>query len=236
MNTKVMKNRRNYYRILHVQPDAPVEVIRSSYRAMMQKMRLHPDLGGEGENAAIINEAYATLTNPKSRAAYDKARKSPKQRGPAAKVVAELASSSAPHQHSCAFCGLVNEGDSKDPVAGDCSRCRSPLFLSRQSLSDDDGRRAIMRLPNDQPLMLCTHWPQSEPCSGRTIDVSLNGMKFHSSAGLLADQVVKIDTRMFRAVARVTRSQRHLTGWEVGVQFISLCFERSRGSFVAAYA
>jgi hypothetical protein len=39
------QNRRNYYRILHVQPDAPMEVIRASYRTLMQKLRFHPDLG-----------------------------------------------------------------------------------------------------------------------------------------------------------------------------------------------
>ena len=34
---------RDYYRILHVQPDAPVEVIRSSYRTLMQRMRAERD-------------------------------------------------------------------------------------------------------------------------------------------------------------------------------------------------
>ena len=42
-----MENRRNYYRILHVQPDAPTEIIKSSYRTLMQKLRMHPDLGGD---------------------------------------------------------------------------------------------------------------------------------------------------------------------------------------------
>jgi predicted transcriptional regulator len=34
-----MKNRRNYYRILQVQPDAPVEIIRASYRTMMRELK-----------------------------------------------------------------------------------------------------------------------------------------------------------------------------------------------------
>lgn len=66
-----MNNRRNYYRILHVQPDAPLAVIKASYRAQMQKLKLHPDLGGDEKNAATINEAYATLSDEKKRAAYD---------------------------------------------------------------------------------------------------------------------------------------------------------------------
>ena len=66
-----MKNRRNYYRILHVQPDAPVELIKASYRTLMHKMKHHPDLGGDHETAIIINEAYATLTDSKKRKLYD---------------------------------------------------------------------------------------------------------------------------------------------------------------------
>lgn len=66
-----MDNRRNFYRILRVQPDASFDVIQQSYRSLMQKLRLHPDLGGEERNARIINQAYAILRNPELRAAYD---------------------------------------------------------------------------------------------------------------------------------------------------------------------
>ena len=65
-------NRRNYYRILHVQPDAPAEVIKSSYRTLMQRLRMHPDLGGDHWNASLINEAYTVLMDPEQRAAYDR--------------------------------------------------------------------------------------------------------------------------------------------------------------------
>ena len=67
-----MKNKRNYYRILHVQPDAPTEVIRASYRTLMQKLRQHPDLGGENWNASIINEAHNVLADDARRRAYDR--------------------------------------------------------------------------------------------------------------------------------------------------------------------
>lgn len=66
------KNRRNYYRILQVQPDAPLEVVKSNYRTLLQKLKLHPDLGGEDWNASLINQAYNTLKNPKKREKYDK--------------------------------------------------------------------------------------------------------------------------------------------------------------------
>lgn len=67
-----VKNKRNYYRILYVQPDAPAEVISASYRTLMQKLRQHPDLGGENWNASVINEAYRVLSDDKERRAYDR--------------------------------------------------------------------------------------------------------------------------------------------------------------------
>src|SRR4030095_16101464 len=66
-----MENRHNYYRILHVQPDAPTEVIRASYRTLMLRLGMHPDLGGDHWNAALLNEAFATLVDPVKRAQYD---------------------------------------------------------------------------------------------------------------------------------------------------------------------
>ena len=67
----IKKNERNYYRVLYVQPDAPLEVIQASYRTIMQKLRAHPDLGGDHWNASIINEAFVTLSDPVKRAAYN---------------------------------------------------------------------------------------------------------------------------------------------------------------------
>ena len=68
-----MENRRNYYRILHIQPDAPVAIIKASYRTQMQKLRMHPDLGGDEWNASLLNEAYQVLSDPGRRRTYDKA-------------------------------------------------------------------------------------------------------------------------------------------------------------------
>lgn len=65
-------NRRNYYRVLHVQPEAPAEVIKASYRTLMTRLKVHPDLGGSHAQAAMINEAWAVLGDPERRAAYDR--------------------------------------------------------------------------------------------------------------------------------------------------------------------
>lgn len=66
-----MSNPRNHYDILGVTPNAPTEIISAVYRAWMQALRVHPDLGGDPELAKSINAAYDTLKEPKRRRAYD---------------------------------------------------------------------------------------------------------------------------------------------------------------------
>ena len=64
-------NRRNLYRVLHVQPDAPVEVIRSSWRTLLSRLRQHPDLGGTHAQAVLVNQAWEVLGDAVRRADYD---------------------------------------------------------------------------------------------------------------------------------------------------------------------
>ena len=70
-----MKKGRTYYEILGVTPDAPGEVISAAFRAQMLTLKKHPDLGGDTSEAALINEAHDTLSDPAKRGAYDEALK-----------------------------------------------------------------------------------------------------------------------------------------------------------------
>lgn len=65
-------NRRNFYRLLQIQPDAPLSIIKSSYRTLLRKLRMHPDLGGDSASARDLNLAYSTLKSAPRRAAYDR--------------------------------------------------------------------------------------------------------------------------------------------------------------------
>ena len=62
---------RTHYDVLGITPKAPAEIIAAVYRAWMQALRCHPDLGGDEELAKQINAAYETLKDPERRAAYD---------------------------------------------------------------------------------------------------------------------------------------------------------------------
>lgn len=62
---------RTYYDILGITPLAPQEIISAVYRAWMQALKMHPDLGGDEETAKEINLAYEALKDPMRRCAYD---------------------------------------------------------------------------------------------------------------------------------------------------------------------
>lgn len=66
-----MIERRNFYRILHVQPDASMAVIEENYRILLEKLKKYPEMNGPNWNAKLLDAAYSTLQDPKKRAAYD---------------------------------------------------------------------------------------------------------------------------------------------------------------------
>jgi curved DNA-binding protein CbpA len=64
----------DYYEILQVHPRASQEMVKKAYRTLMGELGAHPDLGGDEERAKLINEAYAVLSDPELRRAYDDTR------------------------------------------------------------------------------------------------------------------------------------------------------------------
>ena len=63
---------KDYYQALGVARDAPAEAVKKAYRKLARKY--HPDVSKEadaGKRMAEVNEAYAVLSDPEKRAAYD---------------------------------------------------------------------------------------------------------------------------------------------------------------------
>jgi len=67
---------KDYYKILQIHPEASLEVMNNAYRTLVRQY--HPDLyhshrrGPMNEKMQEINEAYSALSNPITRADYDR--------------------------------------------------------------------------------------------------------------------------------------------------------------------
>jgi curved DNA-binding protein CbpA len=83
------------YLVLQVDHDADQEAIRSAYRA--RAARVHPDVGGTAEAMAELNRAYAVLSDPVVRIAYDRRRRARAVAAMAAMAAAEGAAATAEH-------------------------------------------------------------------------------------------------------------------------------------------
>ncbi|MCR9104299.1 MAG: DnaJ domain-containing protein [Gammaproteobacteria bacterium] len=227
-----MKNRRNYYRILNVQPDAPTEVIRSSYRTMMQRMGMHPDLGGDSHAAAMLNEAYETLMDAANRSAYDRMNREAEWAVHTRNARAANAAEHDSHRQ-CAFCAYRFSALPHEGAPSACANCASPLCPpASMGQTEAEDRRAIARLPRNLPLQFYTHWPQPDAWPGRADDVSPAGLRFQCATSLAQGQVVKVESALFSAIARIRSSTKDDHLWQVGAQFLSVSFARVRGSFV----
>lgn len=220
-----MENRRNYYRILHVQPDAPTEVIRASYRTLMQRLRMHPDLGGDHWNAAVINEAYGVLTDPERRAAYDRTRPA----DPQGTVTRPLP--------ACAFCGTAHGHTEEIPVEALCTTCASPLKPATPPRLESTDQRGVQRLNRRLPVTWYGSWPAPVARRGETRDLSLAGCQFSSDASVNPAQLLKLECESLSAVVRVVScgpSDEREFPWLVRAEYVTLRFRRSRGSFLSA--
>jgi len=254
-------NRRNYYRILHVQRDAPLEVIKSSYRTLMQRLKMHPDLGGDHWNAALINEAYQVLTDPEKRAAYDRTLpelrrgdKAAAGAGPAeptgqagepdhARPQADPGTrhrserpgpDNAAYVYRCPFCQTGHSG--RTDADSLCTVCSSPLARVTSPQARAAWLRAVERMPQDMRLRYWTAWPDAAPLTGRVVDLSLTGVRFATPNAVAVNQILKLDCPRFQAVARVIHSRRYGERWLVGAEFFTLKFTRTRGAFVSEKA
>lgn len=226
-----------------MQPDAPTEIIKASYRTMMQKLGAHPDLGGDEWNATVINEAYRVLSNDSLRRHYDRQGKgdhapaSPTKRrtrsGSGSGKSSHSTSKSGPRRTICAFCGSEHlSGVSVSKDGRRCRNCDSPLTRAAMRTRGANERRAVKRVSLNDNVTFCTHWPQRDPFRGQVVNLSPMGMQFIASQPVQPNQRLKLEGFGLSAVARVARCtprfcfdpQNHL----IGVEFITLSIKCKR--------
>jgi hypothetical protein len=227
-----MQNRRNYYRLLQVQPDAPIEVIRASYHTLMRELKQHPDLGGSSSHAALLNEAYRILSNPTLRAEYD--------RNLFLQYTKQSLSTHAfghpTHtKPSCPFCKAPLTSQAQPGQI--CSVCRSPL-QSKAGMAVQD-RRALARIKRNDRIYYWSRWPK-EPQEAKMIDISPQGMRLLCGQQVKPGAVLKISGPGFKASAiAIDLCAEEVDGEKlhaVGVSFLSVQFESPRGSILSTIA
>lgn len=229
-----MKNRRNYYRILKVQPDAPAEIIQASYRTLMRELKIHPDLGGSTSDASIVNEAYRTLSDPERRAAYDKKIKATRFHRTTSASDSDSASSDA------AICPFCKKPLTPKARAGKiCPVCSVPLPSFQQPNLDRERRRTIARMKKNDRIVYSYSWPET-PKNGTMIDLSPKGMRFLCSEKLSTGTVLKITAPLLKACGVVTNQQQKVekgkTAHTIGISFIAVLFEETKGTFISVSA
>jgi curved DNA-binding protein CbpA len=229
----------DYYRILHVQPDAPASIIHASYRALQQRLQSSATFAGEA-NAELIDEAYAVLGDTQRRTIYDQQRRAappPTAPSRSAPTADDTLSDESLAARICLFCGSPHQlARSLDPD-DECGHCASPLYPAERHRLDYSGQRMLHRVPKQRRIDVYVTWPQPHPHSAEMRDLSLNGMLFVAGVRFQENQIVKIDCQELRALARVAHTARDagpVELWSTGVEFLTLRFRQIRGSFVSA--
>jgi hypothetical protein len=228
-------NQRNYYRILQVQPEAPPEVIKASRRALMHTTRGHPDLGGDPAAAALVNEAYAVLSDPDKRRAYDRLLDLSRLRanahgpgvGPGPRATARRVDPSTWRaDHVCPMCRApLSSTPARDPR---CARCDAPLTPppgtaggERQSSERHSERRASIRRPRSDAAAMITDW-RGVAIDARMIDLSTGGAGLLATASVSPGSAVRIVTRSLDAVARVAACHQSSSHWRVRAEWLTV--------------
>jgi DnaJ-like protein/PilZ domain-containing protein len=222
----------DYYRILHVQPDAPAAIIHASYRTLVQRA-----MGAsQGESdIAQLDAAYAVLGDPQRRAAYDVDRAAHTDAAPQDGADAGGAAGT----RSCLFCGALHALERVLERDDECGRCGSPLFPAERHRLEYSGQRMLRRIPKVHAINVWVTWPQDAPLRAEMRNLSLNGMSFASNVRFEPNQIVRIDCTELRALGRIAHVEQDSRGTErftAGVEFLTLRFRQIKGSFVSAKA
>lgn len=233
------RNRRNYYRVLHVQPEAPDAVIRASYRTLMGPLRQHPDRGGDHAAAALLNEAYAVLGDPERRRAYDRLLRKERMRASRNAVPAVAAAGGAGRSTTssvsiptagCPFCGRRG-----DAGTAECAQCASPLTVPPAPdarARELFGKRATVRFARERTVALTPAWGD-RPLAVTMRDLSLMGTRLVAGTRVPVDQVVRVAGQGLEALAQVVSARRMGDGWSLHCRFLTLRIAGRPGQFVS---
>jgi curved DNA-binding protein CbpA len=230
-----MQDQRTYYEILHVQPDAPFDIIKSSYRTLMQQLNAHPDRGGDSTEAALINRAYAVLSDTAKRANYDTDLQ--------LQTPLDLQADASPETIEllalgvCLFCGQAHQYSDEIPPDTFCTACASPLSPADRERVEQSGQRKVERIGKQSAITWYAKWPQKRPATGKLINLSPHGLMFKTSQEVARESRIRVDSGQFTSIVQV-QNCRPAGGilrpkWHIGGKFLTIRFNSSSGVFVS---
>ena len=190
-----MDGEADLYEVLQVSPRAEPEVLEAAYHRLARKY--HPDASQDPADAgrmAQINQAYAVLSDPANRAAYDRRRAAlrPGPVGPAARssgasrrpAAATRPPSAAPSAPQAPSAPRPPGRFDVSRVAIVCRPCRSAAFRKREPIGwpqrehfrekstlrcTDCGRHWQYNWTIDHPLVLDPQRERYSPSAGRVV-------------------------------------------------------------------
>ena len=84
--------------------------------------------------------------------------------------------------------------------------------------------------------MYYTAWPQPASREGRIVDLSPRGLQFESSTPIELFRIIKLEGPLLDAVARVATCRERGRSFAVGVEFYTVHFHLTRGTFLSTSA
>lgn len=209
----------DYYRILQIQPDAPAPLIHTSYQTLVRRaLRESPG----GDEIARLEAAYAVLSDPQRRAAYDLER--------AGRTVVLPTAEAG----KCLFCGAEHGVEGELKRDDECRRCASPLCPAERHRLEYSGQRILGRIQVRHAISIWTRWDQDTPIAGEMRNVSLNGLAFTSPVLFEVNQIVRIDSTELRALGRIAHAEQATSGahpFSAGLEFLTLRLPEGGGTF-----
>ncbi len=230
----MIRNRRNLYRLLHVQPDAAPEVVKAAYRALIALH--HPDKGGDHATASLINDAYAVVGDAVRRAEYDAQRAARNSRAgvrghSATRADASPSPTPAP---GCPMCELPIPA--QRAANARCTRCQAPLSpATHASGQKPNERRSMPRVSKADWALLHADW-RAAGIDVRMRDLSLDGISVYSGAAVALHQRVRLVGAAFDVVAEIVSCRRVNDVYTLHGQLITAQFAARAGGFVSTTA
>ncbi len=240
--------------MLHVQFDAPSVVIKASYRTIMQKLQMHPDLGGDEEYAKLLNHALSVLLDADKRAVYDAslhpihgdtvasglAQNNSAKGAAASNEEAPDSSVGKTRSGVCLFCNSPYSAglDLYTPwqQAEECNTCSAPLNMVPDCELVEGGElRRLLRMDYISAIQIKVSHTEQSFMQAQLSDFSVQGVRLLSPVKLRLNQYVLLKSDYLNAVAEV-RSCQLLddSSWATGLQFCTLRLNLPSGELFSA--